>query len=369
MKKLTFVAIFFTSLGLAAHTANAQEGKSFDSKKIKNLIVITTDGLRWQEVFGGMDSAIANQKKFNQGDSAKIYKNYWAASPEERRKKLMPFFWSVISSEGQLYGNRRLGNKVDVTNPHNFSYPGYSEIFTGIGDPAINSNNFPPNPHTNVLEFLNKQPGIKGKVAAFCAWDAFDRILNEQRSGFPVQSSYDTLAGNNLAPTQLLVNQMLRDSYSPWGKGECLDVFTHYAAMEYLKKNQPRVLYIGYGETDEWAHSGEYSNYLTAANQFDKWVQQIWEYIQRTPAYRNNTAILITTDHGRGDLIKNQWTDHGAGIKDANEIWFSLLGAGITKKGELKTTDQHYQKQMAQTIANLLGFTFSASHEVAAGIR
>ena len=66
------------------------------SQKAENIIIITTDGLRWQEVFTGMDSAIANNKKFNQGDSAGIFKNYWSSSPETRRRKLMPFLWSTV---------------------------------------------------------------------------------------------------------------------------------------------------------------------------------------------------------------------------------------------------------------------------------
>jgi hypothetical protein len=73
---------------LSLHTAFSQTAE--------NIIIITTDGLRWQEVFTGMDSAIANNKKFNQDDSAVIYKNYWSADPLERRKKLLPFLWSII---------------------------------------------------------------------------------------------------------------------------------------------------------------------------------------------------------------------------------------------------------------------------------
>ena len=49
-----------------------------------------------------------------------------------------------------------------------------------------------------MLEYLNKQPKLKGKVAAFGAWNAFDRILNEKRSGIPVISAIDTVAGRNL---------------------------------------------------------------------------------------------------------------------------------------------------------------------------
>jgi len=127
------------------------------SQKAENIIIITTDGLRWQEVFTGMDSAIANNKKFNQDDIAAIYKKYWAAEPVERRKKIMPFLWSIIEKNGQIYGNRNLGNKIDNANPYWFSYPGYNEIFTGYPDTAINSNAYQANPHTTLLEFFNKQ--------------------------------------------------------------------------------------------------------------------------------------------------------------------------------------------------------------------
>jgi hypothetical protein len=77
-----------------------------------------------------MDSAIANNSKFNQGDSSYIFEKYWSNNENERRKKLMPFFWNTIVNHGQIYGNRKLDNKVNNANPHWFSYPGYSEIMT-----------------------------------------------------------------------------------------------------------------------------------------------------------------------------------------------------------------------------------------------
>ena len=124
------------------------------------------------------------------------------------------------------------------------------------------------------------------------------------------------------------------------------------------------MLYISYGETDEWAHSGHYKDYLNAANLVDKWIQDIWNYVQNDPFYKNKTAIFITTDHGRGDIEKKQWTDHGSDIKDAYQIWMAAMGPGIQAKGEVKTNQQLYQKQFAQTMAAILGLTFTAEHPV-----
>ncbi len=339
------------------------------AQNVENVIIITTDGLRWHELYKGMDSAIANNKRFHKGDSATIYQHYWAATPEERRKKLMPFMWSTFAAKGQMYGNRMYASKVNNMNPYWFSYPGYSEIMTGYADTMINSNDYKPNPHVTLLEFLNQQPKYKNKVAAFGAWEAFDRILNEKRSGIPVLSAYDTAAVPSLTTEQKMVNAMLKDSYRPWHEDECQDVFTHYAALTHLKAKKPKVLYIAYGETDEWAHAGQYRSYLDAAHQVDAWIKQLWEYVQNDPAYRNKTAIYFTTDHGRGDAIKAEWTSHGSSIKDASEIWFAVMAPGLPAKGEVKTDQQFYQQQFAQTIAKILGYTYKAKHPIAEPIK
>jgi hypothetical protein len=334
------------------------------AQKTENIIIITTDGFRWQELFNGMDSAIANDHHFNQGDSTGIFKKFWNDDAIVRRKRLMPFLWSVIEKNGQIYGNRTLDNKVNVANRYWFSYPGYNEIFTGYPDTLVNSNDYKPNPNTTLLEFLNSRPKFKNKVAAFGAWGAFSRILNRDRSGFPVINAFDTLLTKNATTKEIWLNKMLQDSYKPFGEGECLDVFTHYGALEYLQTKKPKVLYISYGETDEWAHEGRYKDYLNAAQQVDKWIGEIWNYIQGDPAYKNKTTLFITTDHGRGDLIKKQWTSHGESITGANEIWFAVMGPGIKAKGEVKNNGQVFQEQFAQTMAGILDTHFKCEHPV-----
>jgi len=333
--------------------------------KIEHVIIITTDGLRWQEVFTGMDSLLATKPAYNQKDSAVIFKKYWAASAEERRQKLMPFLWTTIVQHGQVYGNRKYGARVNNANPYWFSYPGYNEIMTGFVDTAINTNAFPPNPNTNLLEYLNKMSGFNGKVAAFCAWDAFDRILNEKRSGFPVVSGSEDCGGTHPDAAETMLNKLKRDAYKPYGEEEALDVFTHYAAMDHLQKKKPRVMYISYGETDEWAHAAHYKDYLDAAHQVDRWLSDTWTFIQGDNTYKNKTLLFISVDHGRGE--GDNWTSHNNKIENSDQIWFAVIGPGIPPKGEIKKDMQLYQKQYAQTIARLLGTSFKCEHPVADG--
>lgn len=335
----------------------------------QKFIIITTDGLRWQEVFKGMDSLIAIDKKFNQGDSLGLFKKYWSADPVKRRSLLMPFFWSTIQSAGQLYGNRQYGSKVDNANPYWFSYPGYSELLTAQADTAINSNDFPPNPYENILEHFNKKAAYKNRVAAFASWNAFDRILNEQRSRFPVVNAFDD---NKVAldhPSMQLIHEMVETGFKPFGSSEILDVFTHFQARTYLKEKKPKAFFISYGDTDEWAHHAYYKYYIEAIHQFDAWVKEIWEHVQSDPFYKNKTTLLITTDHGRGDLKKEEWTSHGQSVPDAHETWFVLLGPKIKPTGEAKFNHQYYQKQLIPMLSNVLGESFKPSHPTAEAIQ
>ena len=355
-------SIFFLFFLFITATIQAQD-------QTENVIIITTDGFRWQEVFTGIDPVIAKDKRFNQSDSEYLFKKYWSDDLKERRKKLLPYFWNTIASNGQIYGNRGLGNKVDVSNPYWFSYPGYSEILCGYVDTAINANVYKHNPNTTVLEFFNRQEKLKNKVAAFGAWDAFHRIINDTRSKIPVVTAYDACGGNAPTANEKLINAMLRDSYRPFNAEECLDVFTHYAALEYLKTKRPRVLYISYGETDEWAHQREYKFYADAAHQFDAWVKEIWDYVQSVPQYKNKTTLLITCDHGRGDNSKEKWTSHGRDVDGSSQIWFAVMGPNVVPSGEMTDNVQLYQKQFAQTIAKIMGYTFTAEHPVTEQIK
>src|SRR3954470_12414165 len=102
-----------------------------NAQTTENVVLITLDGMRWQEIFGGADSQLIS-KEF--GDSVAIARDFWAETPEKRRQKLMPFLWNVVSKEGQIYGNRSLNSFANVTNKQWFSYPGYSELLCGFAD-------------------------------------------------------------------------------------------------------------------------------------------------------------------------------------------------------------------------------------------
>jgi hypothetical protein len=333
----------------------------------RNLVIFLMDGYRWHELYEGADSSLIFSRKYNHKDSTWTVTKYWDDNQETRRHKLMPFVWETIAKNGELLGNRTFGNNVNVENKYWFSYPGRSEAFTGYYDSAVNSNDYPDNPNTNVLEFIDKDPAFHGKVVTFSSWDAVARILNRDRNGMLVNIIGEDIKGDNLTPAEKEANMAQHLYPGIFGSGERFDVATYQLGKAYLQASHPRVIYFDLGENDEFGHAGDYGDYLDAAHYADAMFSDIWKTLQSDPYYKDNTDLLIFPDHGRG--IGPGWTSHGARTPHSDETYFLAMGPGIPANGEVKTAGQVLQAQYAQTIAALLGLHFTATHPVAAPVQ
>lgn len=325
--------------------------------QVRNVIFVMTDGLRWQEVFTGADPALMN-KESGVPNLERTRRDFWRDTPEARRTALFPFLWSTVAKQGQIYGNLPAGSDAHVTNGRNFSYPGYNETLTGAPDNRIDSNDKKPNPNVNVLEWLNQKPAYKGKVAAFASWDTFPFILNAQRAGIPVIAGFDPLTTPPISPQLALLNRIKRET-EIW-EAEPLDALTFHTAVDYVKTHKPRVLFLSLGDTDEWAHSGQYDLYLRAAHRFDQYVKELWETVQSMPQYKGATALVLCVDHGRGVAPKG-WRDHGEKVPESKNIWMAFMGPGVKPLGERKQAPEVTQSQVAATLAALLGENFQES--------
>jgi hypothetical protein len=321
--------------------------------RTRNIIVITLDGYRWQEVFEGADQRIIKKGKYVSDRS--LVAEFQGDSPRVRREKLMPFLWSVVGHKGQLYGNRNLKNKVNCSNIHLLSYPGYSEMLVGFTDPAIHSNERIVNPNPTVLEFIQSHDEYRGKVVAFATWDAFPYILREEKSDISVNAGNEKAEGADISHVEKVVNEKQISHKNPYGAR--YDSFTFQLAFEHLKRERPKVMLIGFDETDEHAHGGRYDSYLKAAHESDRMIGELWNWIQTQEDYKDQTTIFITTDHGRGKG-KNNWRKHKLLAPGSGQIWFAVIGPDTPAFGELKVKAKYKQKQVAKTIAAFLGLKY-----------
>jgi hypothetical protein len=329
---------------------------------ISNVLLVTLDGLRWQELFGGLQADMLTKEAGGIGTAAPVQQRFGGTTPEQRREKILPFFWNIIAKQGQVFGDPSRNSHARVTNGLLFSYPGYNEILSGFPDPRIDSNNKILNPNVTVLEWLNRRPGFDGRVAAFASWELLPWIVNAQRSGIHANGDGAPVAQPTTDRDRLL-NDFAADLPPYWGATR-FDAPTGFGALEYLRTHRPRVMYVMLGETDEWAHGRRYDLYLDAALRNDRFIQRLWETAQGMPEYRNRTALIVSTDHGRGDTAAD-WTSHGQKVPAAERIWIAVMGPGIPALG-LRSGATVTQSQIAATVAGLLGEDYAGAQPKAA---
>lgn len=351
---LSFLLLPLLFTLLVSKTALGQE------EKAQNVFIICMDGFRWQEIFNGADSSMINNPDYVK-DTALIKEQFWADSQEERRRLLMPFLWDVIAKKGQLYGNEMYDNRVSTKNYFGISYPGYSEMLCGHTDRILVPDLPINNRNNNVLEYLEQEPEYTGKVAAFTSWNIFPFIFNKKKTHFFINSGYKKMAVDN-SDSSAAINDVQQEVKRK--KNTRYDLLTFMNAKEYLSTHHPKVLFLGFGETDLFAHHNRYDLYLQQANNIDKMIYELWYYVQTDRFYKNNTTFIITTDHGRGEY-PSTWHDHNTFIKGSNQTWIALLGPNIGSLGEMKLKQQLYEEQIASTVMMLLGQSDDIGNDMA----
>ena len=333
--------------------------------KTRNVVLIVSDGLRWQEIFTGADPLLLNEENGGIWDKEEdLRRDFWRDSPEARRQALFPFLWGTVAVHGQIFGNQARGSIAHVTNGVAFSYPGYNEMLSGHADARIDSNEYGPNPNLTVFEWLNGLSDLHGQVSVFATWNTFKDIFNVARSHLPLHVGWDVPYTGKLTSREELMNRLYRTT-TQFDDEDVYDSFMQVSLLDSFRTQHPRVLFVGYGETDNWAHQGRYDLLLHAAHDFDGFVKELWNTLQSLPAYRDKTTFIITCDHGRGSGPV-QWKEHGIEEPGSENVWIAVMGPDTPALGERTQIGPVTQSQIAATLAGLIGKDYSGAEPAAA---
>jgi hypothetical protein len=340
-------------------------GADLSPHQTRTVVLIVSDGLRPQEIFTGAEEDLLNEKEGGSWLSAgELRRRYWRPEPAVRRALLFPFLWGTVAKNGQIFGNQALGSVARVTNGKAFSYPGYNEMTTGYPNDAIDSNEFGPNPNPTVFEWLNRSPELRGRVAVYGTWNVFDNVFNRSRSGLVMQTGWALARKAHETPRDALLRELF-ETTTQFDEEDCPNSMLQIPLLDYVKTGRPRVLFVGYGETDNWAHQGRYDLVLDSAHRFDHFVEQLWNTMQAMPQYRGTTTFLITTDHGRGGGL-TEWKEHGVEEKGSENIWLAVMGPDTAALGERAHAAPVAQAEIAATVAAFMGRDYRAATPKAA---
>ena len=320
-----------------------------------NVILITLDGLRIQEMFAGMDPIVAEKEKHSGiYDLARARRLYWRDTPEERRQALLPYFWGSLAPQGIVLGNKAKGSSVRPRNPLLFSAPGYAEILTGQYQPDVTSNDIKRYPHKTVLEFVQEELRLEGrKVATIGSWEGFKTLSASREGAFFAYGGYERVPPDIATPRIAFLDDLQNQVMTLWEEGRS-DAVTFNIALEYLKTQRPRLLYIALGESDDWAHARRYDRLLDYIHVVDGYLRALWETLASIDAYRGATTLILTTDHGRG-VRPSDWVEHEEVVKGSEDIWIAVIGPDTPDRGEVAPYPTVHQADVAATLLRFFG--------------
>lgn len=248
-----------------------------------NVILLTLDGVRWQEFFD---------------------------------KTTFEKFWTRVAKQGTVYGTPGSDSYAAIDNRMMMSLPAYQNIMAGSKTRCI-SNRCARIPEETVAERLIDELSLeREQVATFSSW---------QQIPFAVESvPGKTMVNSSVMPFTLWPDPVherlnhLQQSDRPRWRTARWDKYTWPHAMRYLDEVKPRFMFISLGDADEWGHRRSYDRYISALKQYDIWIDELVAKLDSMGEYGSETLLIVTTDHGRGE--GRRWKGHALHPK-AKTIW------------------------------------------------
>ncbi|HZF50860.1 MAG TPA: hypothetical protein VE093_19505 [Polyangiaceae bacterium] len=285
----------------------------------QSLVFVTLDGVRRREIFLGVDPMLAARSKLPRAEV-------------KSARDLLPNMYRLFFDEGTVLGDPRKEGGVAASGPHFVSLPSYLEMMMGVSSGCWNNDCIPTMRVTIAEELAASNP--LAPSAVFASWERIARAAAADKATGSLTISAGREKGSGIAPWPG------HGAYRP-------DRVTGPLALNYLRDNRPRFLWISLGDTDELAHHNDYRGYLAALRSADELLGSIAAELDRMGERGARTALIVTTDHDRSA----NFTDHGdAG---SGSVWLLARGPSIAPAGSIGTSTQRYLRDIAPTLRAL----------------
>jgi hypothetical protein len=311
-----------------------------------HVVVVAIDGVRWQEVFRGVDPSLTRAPSSTTTESMGA-------------TDTVPVLHQIACARGVLLGND--DSRVFVSSPTTVSLPGYSELFGGR-TPTCAHNECPPTREPTLLDAWQQRDST-ATLAVISSWAKIPRVAAMDRSNLLITAGRRSTQKLDPFRSDPVFDAALRsgrtahaapgiDDYRP-------DRYTAEVGLRLLELAQPSFLFLGLGDTDEYAHQGDYGAYLEALRFADSIVGRVERWLTEQQHQGKRTLLVVTTDHGRAASFR-----HHTNSKEAARIWMLWSGSSIRARGYPATGDIRLA-DLSPTVRQLM--RLQADHDRRAG--
>jgi len=324
---------------LEAPVAHVEAPKPFPvtpgAARTDRVVLLVVDGVRWQEVFFGVDPLLAGQAGL-------------AAEEVVGPGELAPNLHALMQKGVALGGPN--GAPVLASGPNFVSLPGYTEILTGY-PAACEENDCKAHGTLTLLDDFRGAAGAP--VAAITSWDVLSRAAAKDDG--PISISSGRTGGRNLerfATDEIGAMHLASGArMAAWpGHGEYRpDRATAEVAIHHLHAVRPRFTFLSLGDADELAHVGDYRGYLAAIRQSDATLGRIVAEVAAWGEEGRHVTIAVTTDHGRCVTF----TDHGRACPESARSFLVAAGGRVPRRGVVDLEHPIHLRDVAPTLRAL----------------
>ncbi|MFI5307858.1 MAG: hypothetical protein ACHQ53_10920 [Polyangiales bacterium] len=312
------------------------------------VVLVTLDGVRWQEIFRGVDPTLAREHEL-------------PSSELRSAAALTPNLHRLMRDRGAALGDAAAGRAhadMRASGPSFVSLPGYIELLTGARQSGCTDNLCGRAPLPTVLD---EHAGLTHELpVVFSSWPRIGAAASMLPSN--VVSSVGQRDGHErerlAAIPEVAAALEAGEREPPWPLGDPgfrRDAHTAQAALAYLRRAHPRFSFISLGDTDELGHADDYRGYLDALHQADAFIGAVAEVVRAEIARGRPTTLLVTTDHGRADTF----AEHGPEHPESARVWLVAAGSRVTARGVVGLTRTRHLADVAPTLRLLLGLPAS----------
>lgn len=304
-------------------------------------ILIVLDGARWQEIFSGADPALGTPRGF---DVSKL------ATPQA----LMPNLHALIETRGLAIGAPDHGEPIVASGPSYISLPGYMEIMTGARTKCMD-NDCGRTQIPTIMDEMRAASGTTTDAAVIASWPAIENAAALETWRIVMSTGVHHSRNSGALRFDYPSSMLFWNSEEalPWpGEDDYRpDVLTAQIALKYLAKKRPRLLFIGLGDMDEYAHKNDYRDYIMSMQHADKVIGDVVKTLATMGERGERTTIFVTADHGRADNFRS----HGADSPESARVFLVAAGGDVPLRGLVSSTKKHHLADIAPTIRSVLG--------------
>lgn len=250
----------------------------------------------------------------------------------------IPYMDSILSKEGIV--NTHFYNEGST-----YTVPGHTAIATGFYQEMDNGGTELPD-HPTILQTWLASTGRSASLAWLIASkDKLQILANSSDPSWVNKFSPSTNCGVNGGGQ---------------GNGYREDSLTLLALRNVLSQYHPHLVFLNFREPDYSGHQSNWMNYIKGIRDTDKYVYQVWQYIQSDPFYKDKTTLFVANDHGRHlDSVADGFPSHGDGCEGCRHIFLYAFGPDFKKN--VITSVPRDLTDIHATIIELMGVKYRES--------